>query len=107
MALSYRPEIFSAPGPFLLTAHFFGGKILVVEDQAQRKMKSIRVEVVQRDSFGRNSSEPRIYSQSSVGEYIECRERCQDGGFRIGEVLNEIEKCLESYREVTAYCLGP
>jgi hypothetical protein len=54
MVLSYRPEIFSAPGPFLLTAHFFGGKILVVEDQAQRQIKSIRVEVVQSDSFGRN-----------------------------------------------------
>jgi len=78
----------------------------MVEDQAQRQIKSFRVEVVQSDSFGRNPGEPRIYSKTSLGEYIECRERCQDGGFRIGEVLNEMEKRRESYREVTAYCLG-
>jgi hypothetical protein len=78
----------------------------VVEDQAQRQIESIQVEVVQSDSFGRNPSEPRFYSRPNLEEYIECRERCQDGGFRIGEVLNEMEKSRESSREVTAYCLG-
>ena len=78
----------------------------MVEDQTQKQIKSIRIEVVQSDSFGRNPSEPRIYSLSNLAENIECRERCQDGGFRIGEVVNEMEQRRETNREVTAYCLG-
>ena len=69
-------------------------------------IKNIRVAVVQSDFFRWNSSEPRIYSQSNLGEYIECRERCQDGGFRIGELVNEMEKRREIDREITAYCQG-
>jgi hypothetical protein len=76
----------------------------LVDDQTKRQIKSIRV--VQSDSSGRNSGEPRIYSQSNLGEYIQCRERCQDGGFRIGEVINEMEKRREIERVVTAYCVG-
>jgi hypothetical protein len=41
VAVSYQPEITSAAGPFWPTAHFFARKILVVEDQAQRQIKSI------------------------------------------------------------------
>ena len=62
----------------------------MVEDQTQRQIKSIRIEVVQSDSFGRNPSEPRIYSLSNLAENIECRERCQNGGFRIGKVVDEM-----------------
>jgi hypothetical protein len=69
-------------------------------------IKSIRVEVVQGDSLSWNPSEPRIYSQSNFGEYVECRERCQDGGFRIGELVHEMEKRREVDREITAYCQG-
>ena len=69
-------------------------------------IKNIRVKVVQSDSFSWNPSEPRIYSQSNLGEYIECRERCQDGGFPVDEVVNEMEKRREIDREVTAYCRG-
>ena len=75
-------------------------------DHTQSQIKSIRVEVVQSDSFGRNSSEPRIYSQSKPGEYIQCRERCEDGGLRIGEIVNDMAKRRETDREVTAYCVG-
>ena len=69
-------------------------------------IKNIRVEVVQSDSLSWTLSEPRIYSQSNLGEYIECRERCQDGGFRVGELVNEMEKRREIDREITAYCQG-
>jgi hypothetical protein len=69
-------------------------------------IKNIRVEVVQSDSLSWNPSEPRIYSQSNLAEYIECRERCQDGGFRVGELINEMEKRREVDREITAYCQG-
>ncbi|MBV8360155.1 MAG: hypothetical protein JO189_19795 [Deltaproteobacteria bacterium] len=69
-------------------------------------IKNIRVEVVQGNSFSWNPSEPRIYSQSNLGEYIECRERCQDGGFRVGALVNEMEKRREIDREITAYCQG-
>jgi hypothetical protein len=69
-------------------------------------IKNIRVEVVQSGSLSWNPSEPRIYSQSNLGEYIECRERCQDGGFRVGELVNEMEKRRETDREITAYCQG-
>jgi hypothetical protein len=69
-------------------------------------IKNIRVEVVQSDSFSWNPSEPRIYSQSNLGEYIECREGCQDGGFPVGEVVNEMQKRREIDREITAYCRG-
>ncbi len=69
-------------------------------------IKNIRVEVVQSDSLSWSPSEPRIYSQSDLGEYIECRERCQDGGFRVGELVNEMEKRREVDREITAYCQG-
>ena len=69
-------------------------------------IKNIRVEVVQGDSLSWNPSEPRIYSESNLGEYIECRERCQDGGFRVGELVNEMEKRREVDREISAYCQG-
>jgi hypothetical protein len=69
-------------------------------------IKNIRVEVVQSDSLSWNQSEPRIYSQSNLGEYIECRERCQDGGFPVGEVVNDMEKRREIDRELTGYCRG-
>jgi hypothetical protein len=78
----------------------------MAENQTQRQIKSIRVEVVQSDSFGRNPSEPRTYSRSDVVEHIECREPCQDGGFRIGDVINEMESGREVHRDVTAFCLG-
>jgi len=67
-------------------------------------INNIRVEMVQGDSFSWNPSEPRIYPQSNLGEYIECRERCQDGGFRVGKLVNEMEKRREVDREITAYC---
>jgi hypothetical protein len=85
-------------------ASFEGPEMAFLE--GVQKIKSIRVEVVQSDSFGRNSSEPRIYSQSNLGESIECRERCQGGGFQIREVVNEMEKRREIDREFTAYCVG-
>ena len=69
-------------------------------------IKNIRVALVQSDSFSWNPSEPRIYSQSNFGDYIECRERCQDGGFPVGELVNEMAKRREIDREVTAYCPG-
>jgi hypothetical protein len=69
-------------------------------------IKNIRVEVVQGDSLSWNPSEPRIYSQSNLEEYIECRERCQDGGFRVGELVSEMERTREVDRELTAYCQG-
>jgi len=69
-------------------------------------IKNIRVEVVQSDSLSWNPSEPRIYSQSNFVDHIECRERCQDGGFRVGELVNEMEKRREVDREITAYCQG-
>ena len=69
-------------------------------------IKNIRVEVVQGDSLSWNPSEPRLYSQANLGEYIECRERCQDGGFRVGELVSEMEKRREVDREITAYCPG-
>ncbi len=69
-------------------------------------IKNIRVEVVQSDSLSRNPSEPRIYSQSNLREYIECRERCEGGGFRIRELVNDMEKRCEIDREITAYCQG-
>jgi len=69
-------------------------------------IKNIRVEVVQSDSFSWNPSEPRIYSRSNFVDYIECRERCQDGGFRVGELVKEMEKRREVDREITAYCQG-
>jgi hypothetical protein len=78
----------------------------IIFREAFLTIKNIRVEVVQSDSFSRNPSEPRIYSESNLGEYIECRERCQDGGFRVGEVVNEMEKRREVDREITAYCQG-
>jgi hypothetical protein len=62
--------------------------------------------VVQSDSLGWNSSEPRIYTNSNLRDCIECRERCQGGGFQIGEVISEMEKRREIDREVTAYCWG-
>jgi len=69
-------------------------------------IKNIRVEVVQSDSFSWNASEPRVYSQSNLGENIECRERCQDGGFRVSELVSEMERRREIDREITAYCPG-
>ena len=69
-------------------------------------IKNIRVAVVQSDSSSWNPSEPRIYCQSHLGEYIDCRERCQDGGFRVSELVNEMEKRREIDREITAYCQG-
>ena len=81
-------------------------KIPMAEDRTKGQIKSIQIEVVQSDSFGRNPGEPRIYYGANLGEHIECRERCQDGGFRIGGVVNEMEKRHEVHREVTAFCLG-
>ena len=58
--------------------------------KASPTIKNIRVAVVQSDSFSWNPSEPRIYSESDFVDYIECRERCQDGGFRVTEHVNEM-----------------
>lgn len=105
-ALSYQPEISSAAGPFWAECAFLGGKIRVVENQTQRRIKSIQIEVVQSDSFGRNPSEPRTYFRQEVVEHIECRERCPDGGFLIADVINEMQSRREIDRDVTAFCLG-
>src|SRR5262249_48061200 len=74
--------------------------------EAFRTVKNIRVEVVQSDSFTWNPSEPRVYSQSNLAEYIQCREQCQDGGFGVAELVNEMEKRREIDRELIAYCQG-
>jgi hypothetical protein len=84
---------------------FDEGSEMIFKD-ALPTIKNIRVEVVQGDSFNWNPSEPRTYSQSNLGEYIECRERCQDGGFRVGELVHEMEKRREVDREIMAHCQG-
>lgn len=49
----------------------------------------------------------RIHTETSAGEYIDCRNPlCWNGGFRLGEQLRFMEQAGDTHREWTATCQG-
>lgn len=68
-------------------------------------IESIRVDVNETGEirFGGN----RTYTNSSLGEFVNCsNSMCYNGGFRIGDVVREMNYKREENREGSAICQG-
>jgi hypothetical protein len=84
---------------------FFAGKTTFRESFPT--IKAARVEVTESDSFGWNPGEPRVYTESTLGEYIDCHKRlCYNGGFSIGDLLRDMVTRRETDRPATKMCQG-
>ena len=95
---------------FLETKWFLGEPVSFAK--AFPRIASLRVRVkgsgyYDRPLAGFKDDGWRTYTESTTGEYIDCRNPvCYNGGFRVAEQLRFMEQAGETHREWTASCQG-